>query len=91
LLPKGPVKCPLRLSKKAKAIKQNDSMYSPAFGESNVSDLFIAYKNPSCSYSMLGNCYKLPRGVSYKDNETWLAGRKDNWDVVEIEVWSVAK
>ena len=38
---------------------------------------------------MLGNCYKMPKGVSYKDSETWLAGKKVDWDVVEVEVWGV--
>ena len=38
---------------------------------------------------MLGNVYKMPKGVSYSQSETWLAGRKDNWDVQEVEVWSV--
>ena len=81
VLPKCPVRCPIRLQKKDKAIKQNDLKYSPAFGEANVSDLFIAFKNPQNSYSMLGNVYKLPKGVSYKDSETWLAGKKDDWKV----------
>ena len=39
---------------------------------------------------MLGNVYKLPPGVTYKDSETWLAGKKEDWSVVEVEVWSVA-
>lgn len=60
--------------------------YSPAFGEANISDLFIAYKNLSSSYSNLGNVYKKPRGV---DPETWLAGKKDEWSIQEVEVWSV--
>jgi len=38
---------------------------------------------------MLGNIYKLPKGVKYSQSETWLAGKKDNWDVKEVEVWSV--
>jgi len=57
-----PVKCPVKSYKKDKAIKQNEKEYSPAFGEANISDLFIAYKNPANSYSMLGNVYKLPKG-----------------------------
>ena len=87
--PDGPVKCPVRVQKKDKAIKQNDTNYSPAFGEANISDLFIAYKNLSNSYSMLGNVYKMPKGVSFKDSETWLAGKKDNWEVQDVEVWAV--
>ena len=65
-LPKCPIKMNVRLTKCDKAIKQNDSHYSPAFGEANVSDLFIAYKNLQNSYSMLGNVYKLPPGISMK-------------------------
>ena len=42
---KCPIKMKVRLAKCDKAIKQNDSHYSPAFGEANISDLFIAYKN----------------------------------------------
>ena len=85
-----PVKCPVKIAKKDKAIKQNDFNYSPAFGEANVSDLFIAFKNLSNSYSMLGNVYKLPPGISYAQSETWLAGKKDEWSVEEVEVWSIA-
>ena len=61
----GPIRLPVRPQKKDKAIKQNDLKYSPAFGEANISDLFIAFKNLSSSYSMLGNVYKMPKGVSY--------------------------
>ena len=89
MFPKTPLRCMVRPEKKEKAIKQNDSKYSPAFGEANVSDLFIAYKNLSSSYSMLGNVYKLPKGLSLKDSETWLSGKKENWEVKEVEVWSV--
>ena len=38
---------------------------------------------------MLGNVYKVPKGLSLKDAESWLAGKKDNWEVKEVEVWSV--
>jgi hypothetical protein len=38
---------------------------------------------------MLGNIYKMPKGVNYAQAETWLAGQKDNWQVDEVEVWSV--
>lgn len=55
-----PVRCPVRRHKRKLAIKQNESKYSPAFGEANISDLFIAFKNLQNSYSMLGNVYKLP-------------------------------
>jgi hypothetical protein len=82
-----PIKCPVRPEKKDKAIKQNEKNYSPAFGEANISDLFIAYKNLNNSYSMLGNVYKLPKG--YK-SETFLAGKHNDWKIDEIEVWSVS-
>ena len=86
---KCPIKMKVRLAKCDKAIKQNDSHYSPAFGEANISDLFIAYKNLANSYSMLGNVYKLPPGVNMKNADTFLAGKKDNWDVSEVEVWGI--
>ena len=38
---------------------------------------------------MLGNVYKLPPGVNMKNADTFLAGKKDNWEVSEIEVWGV--
>ena len=82
-----PIKCPVRLEKKEKAIKQNEKSYSPAFGEANISDLFIAFKNLSNSYSMLGNVYKLPKGFK---SETFLAGRHNDWEIEEIEVWAVS-
>ena len=40
-----PIRCPIKMSKRQFAIKQNESKYSPAFGEANISDLFIAFKN----------------------------------------------
>ncbi len=54
------------------AIKQNESKFSPGFGEANSSDLFISYKNPKSSYSKLGNVYKSPRGY---EGASFLAGR----------------
>ena len=81
-----PVRCAIRKSKQAFAIKQNDNKYSPAFGEANISDLFIAFKNLSNSYSCLGNVYKCPKK---EDGETFLAGRKKEWQIDEVEVWSV--
>lgn len=71
-----PIRCPVRKSKAHHAIKQNDMKYSPAFGEANISDLFIAFKNLSNSYSMLGNVYKVPDKV---DGEIFLAGKKKDW------------
>ena len=72
-----PTRCPVKESKRSMAIKQNESKYSPAFGEANISDLFIAFKNLNNSYSMLGNVYKLPKTAV--DGETFLAGRKKDW------------
>ena len=69
------------------AIKQNEAKYSPGFGEANTSDLFIAFKNLANSYSQLGNVYKVPQMF---DRKTFLAGSKDNWDIEEVEVWSVS-
>jgi hypothetical protein len=71
-----PVRCPVRPSKKSHAIKQNEKGYSPAFGEANISDLFIAFKNLQNSYSMLGNVYKCPSG---QDGELFLAGKRKDW------------
>ena len=76
----------MRSSKSHHAIKQNDAKYSPAFGEANISDLFIAFKNLSNSYSMVGNVYKLPEG---QDSELFLAGKKKDWEVEEVEIWAV--
>jgi len=84
-----PVRCPIRRHKHKFAIKQNEGTYSPAFGEANISDLFIAFKNLSNSYSMLGNVYKLPEGVNVDDAESFLAGRKTDWAIEEVEVWQV--
>ena len=86
-----PIRCPVREKKKHMAIKQNESKYSPAFGEANVSDLFIAFKNLGNSYSMLGNVYKLPKSAEHVDSESFLAGRKKDWVVDEVEVWAVIK
>lgn len=82
-----PVRCPVRKSMARFAIKQNEAKYSPGFGEANTSDLFIAFKNLSNSYSQLGNVYKLPL---LQEKDTFLAGRRDHWDIDEIEVWSVS-
>ena len=40
-----PVRCPVKRSRTNHAIKHNEGKYSPAFGEANISDLFIAFKN----------------------------------------------
>ena len=83
-----PIKCPVRPSRAHFAIKQNGSKYSPGFGEANMSDLFIAYKNLQNSYSNLGNVYKVPKQYC-KTNDQFLAGSKKGWDIEEVEVWQV--
>ena len=82
-----PIRCPVRKSKKHLAIKQNEFKYSPGFGEANVSDLFIAFKNLDNSYSNLGNVYKVP---PREDKDSFLAGRARDWQIDEIEVWSLS-
>ena len=73
-----PAKCPVKKDKADKAIKQNEMNYSPGFGEANISDLFIAFKNLRNSYSVLGNTYKLPKGFN---GDTFLAGKHSEWDI----------
>ena len=83
---RSPIRCPIRKNKIHMAIKQNEAKYSPAFGEANVSDLFIAFKNLSNSYSKLGNVYKAPDGF---EAESFLAGQKKDWQINDVEVWQV--
>lgn len=40
---------------------------------------------------MLGNVYKLPKSAATADGESFLAGRKKDWVVEEVEVWAVIK
>jgi len=82
-----PIKCPVRKTKAHLAIKQNEFKYSPGFGEANVADLFIAFKNLANSYSNLGNVYKVP---PREDKDTFLAGRRQDWQIDEVEVWSLS-
>ena len=81
-----PTRCPIKKDKVEFAIKQNNGKYSPAFGEANISDLFISFKNLANSYSKLGNVYKMPKDGG-QDGETYLAGRKEDWHVHEVEIW----
>lgn len=81
-----PIKCHIRKNKSHLAIKQNEVKYSPAFGEANVSDLFIAFKNLSNSYSNLGNIYKVPDGY---EADSFFAGQKKDWNIEEVEVWAI--
>ena len=83
---KGCIKCEVRKERADKAIKLNEAQYSPGFGESDISDLFISFKAPSKSYSLLGNVYKLPKG---ERGDHFLAGKPSDWKVHEIEIYSV--
>ncbi len=69
-----------------KAIKLNEESYSPGFGESDISDLFISFKNPKKSYSLLGNVYRVPSGMK---GDMFLAGKPTDWDIQEIEIYAV--
>ena len=80
------IKWPIERHKTDKAIKQNESKYSPGFGEANNSDLFIAFRKLQNSYSRLGNVYRWP---SNHDPSTFLAGSETGWNITEIEVWSI--
>ena len=82
-----PYKCQVRSSKVDKAIKLNDENYSPGFGEADISDLFISFKHPSKSYSLLGNTYKVPFGFK---GDTFLAGQATDWEITEIEIFAVS-
>ena len=79
------VKCPVRKEKADKAIKLNEMQFSPGFGESDISDLFISFKQPSKSYSLLGNVYRAPRG---ERSDSYLAGKATDWRIHEIEVYA---
>ena len=68
--------------------------YSPGFGKSNESDLFISFKNLSRSYSSLGTVYEFPQkevenDEEYNRPETFFAGSQSNWDIVNIEAFSL--
>lgn len=81
-----PVKCPVKRYMKQHAIKQNEKMYSPGFGEIDSADLFISYKNLNNSYSNLGRVYKAPKNC---DPNKFLAGRPNKWNVIEVEVYAI--
>lgn len=82
-----PIKFPVVASRSEYAIRCCESQWSPGFGEEGISDLFIAFKNPKNSYSRLGIAYEVPHG--YGPGEEILAGRKDGWNVEEVEVYAV--
>ena len=68
------------------AIKQNEVMYSPGFGEIDFSDLFISFKNLNKSYSNLGRVYKLPKN---ENGKTFLAGKESDWKIEDVEVYAI--
>lgn len=82
-----PIKFPVRQSRADCAIRWWESQWSPGFGEEGVSDLFIAFKNPKNSYSRLGIVYEVPD--EFVQGEFLLAGRRDGWNVEEIEVYLI--
>ena len=76
------------------AVKNNEMRYSPGFGQSNNSDLFISFKNLSKSYCNLGNVYEFPKENVEKDSEfntptTFFVGSEKEWDISNIEVFSL--
>lgn len=74
------------------AIKNSDEQFSPGWGEANKQDLFIAYKNLDDSYCRVGNIYQVPSQFKHlSEFEQWslLAGRPNNWEVKEVEVYAV--
>lgn len=81
-----PIKCPVKLHMKQYAIKQNEVMYSPGFGEIDFADLFISFKNLSKSYSNLGRVYKLPKN---ENGKTFLAGKESDWKIEDVEVYAI--
>ncbi len=81
-----PIRCPIKKSMKKYAIKQSENDYSPSFGLSNNSDLFLAFKNLKNSYSNLNTCYKCPKGYNPK---TFLAGKENDWNIQDVEVYSI--
>lgn len=82
-----PYKFPVKQSKADWAIRWWEPQWSPGFGEEGVSDLFIAFKNPKNSYSWLGISYDVPDELGPGDEV--LAGKKDSWDIEEIEVYNL--
>ena len=76
------------------AVKNNESKYSPGFGQSNKSDLFISFKNLNKSYSWIGNAYELPTldddlSIGFNTPETFFSGSEKEWRISNIEVFSL--
>lgn len=89
-----PILWKVKPDRAAFAIKNNEAKYSPGFGQSNKSDLFISFKNLKKSYSCLGNTYEFPEHL-VKDDEThntpqtFFSGKETDWDIQNIEVYSL--
>ena len=87
-----PFVCPVKANQYSVAIKQSELDFSPGFGETNKCDLLIAYKGLENSYCRLGNVYEVPLQFRHLNElEQWslLAGRPNNWDVKEVEVYAI--
>ena len=88
-----PFKCKVKPGKQEFAVKQSEAGFSPGFGEANNCDLFIALKNPARSYCHLGIVYEPPedigKGLTMQEVNCLLAGKETDWDIHEIEVYSV--
>jgi hypothetical protein len=81
-----PMRCKIIKQLAEYALKQATNEYSPGFGISNDADLFIAFKKLNNSYSHLGKVYKCPKGYNPK---TFLAGKENQWDILDIEIYSI--
>lgn len=91
---RSPIICKVKPEKASYAVKNNEIKYSPGFGQSNKSDLFISFKNLSKSYSHIGTVYEFPQEFEndqsgYNTPETLLAGTATDWDIKNIEVFSI--
>jgi hypothetical protein len=89
-----PIVCKVKKEQACFAVKNNEAKYSPGFGRSNKSDLFISFKNLSKSYSNLGIVYEFPKKLVEGDEEfntpeTFFTGTPTNWEIMNIEVFSI--
>ncbi|CAI2384844.1 unnamed protein product [Moneuplotes crassus] len=91
-----PIICKIKPEKASFAVKNNEAKYSPGFGQSNKSDLFISFKNLSKSYSHIGSVYEFPKEFvkdeeGYNTPETFFTGLTTNWRIENIEVFSIGE
>lgn len=91
---RSPIICKVKPDQACFAVKNNEAKYSPGFGQSNKSDLFISFKNLAKSYSCLGTVYEFPQSLVEADTEfntpeTFFSGVETNWEIMNIEVFSV--